>query len=286
MISVFGPRAEAIRHALPGDLHAIVFDENNVSEAAREALGRRERGERFYGLPLVDDLRVQSANEIARELLRLFPDAVTRFEAARMLGRGTLEVNGEPAANRWDEKKATQLLTKTNYVLGLCDELLVRTFFEYRKFAERRNFFGRAFRRLQLPASVPPFVRATPRRSSVVVWTGRRPVDDAATALIGLAAHAGTVVYVGERKVAEAGAGFIPRDGVEVAEELAHAACVVCIDPADPADAVALARAGVPVVAPLTSAAYESGEAIFSWDAADATALPGLVAAACARAGA
>jgi hypothetical protein len=61
---------------------------------------------------------------------------------------------------------------------------------------------------------------------------------------------------------------------------------VVCIDPADPADAVALARAGVPVVAPLTSAAYESGEAIFSWDAADATALPGLVAAACARAGA
>jgi hypothetical protein len=286
MTSYFGAQAQRVLDALPAGLDAIVFDDSAIKQAAREAVRRRERAEHFYGLALIDDLRVRACYGAAHAINTALADPAQRAQAFHALPRGTLGMNGEPVANQWDPGKAVDYLTAVNYVLAMSDELLVRSFAEYQRFARLRHFNGRAFRRIRIASTVPAFERRPSERQSVAVWTGRRAATDATLALIGLEGFNGEVIYVGDANVMNVRAHRIARSDAALADVLGAAACVVCVDPADPADAAEFARCGVAVVAPLTCAAYEFHDAIVAWDAADATALPSAVAAALARAAA
>jgi glycosyltransferase involved in cell wall biosynthesis len=103
------------------------------------------------------------------------------------------------------------------------------------------------------------------------VWTGRRPAADATLALIGLEEFRGDVSYVAGAPLPHVRGRWIAPDDPAVIDALAVAGCVICIDPSDPSDAVAFARRDLPVVAPVTSAAYEFVDGIVSWDAANGT---------------
>jgi hypothetical protein len=283
MLSTFGQHADRIRGALPPGLSAVVYDEDNVGMAVLEAVGRRERAERFYALALVDDLRVSICNQVANELNVAPGDFAARQARVAALGRGELVVNGEPVLNFWDPKKASERFTKVNNVQGLCDEVLFRSYFEYNAYARHPRSNAGRFRVIKLADGVPPFERQTAERSSVLVWTGRRYTAVATLALMGLEAFDGNVAYVGDAPLPQIRARFIPRDPSALADALRSSGCIVCADPADPADAVAFAQRNVPVVAPLTSGAYEFVRGIVSWDAGDAISLPAAVTAALAR---
>ncbi len=87
MISTFGPQAERIRAALPADLDAIAFDEAGLGLAYVDAVARRERGERFYMLPLFDNLRVSVYNAVGA-MINGHTDPDERYGACRQLGAG------------------------------------------------------------------------------------------------------------------------------------------------------------------------------------------------------
>ena len=138
-------------------------------------------------------------------------------------------------------------------------------------------------RRIAIPAVMPDFESRNAGGPSVLVWTGRRDTALATIALMGLESFDGDVAYVGDAPLPNVVGRFVPRGDAAIAEALRSAGCIVCVDPADPADAAAVARKNVPIVAPLTSRAHEVAEGIVVWDAADAAALPRAVAAALAR---
>ena len=283
MLSTFGPHADRIRSALPSGLNAVVYDEDNVGMAVLDAVGRRERAERFYGLALVDDLRVSICNQVANELNVAPGDFAARGTRIGALGRGELVVNGEPVRNFWDPNKASERFTKVNNVQGLCDEVLFRSYFEYATYARHPRSNAGRFRVIKLADGVPAFERQPDKRPSVLVWTGRRHGAIATLALMGLEAFDGDVAYVGDAPLPQIRARFVPRDSSALTDALRSSGCIVCADPADPADAVAFAQRSVPVVAPLTSGAYEFARGVVSWDAGDAISLPAAVGSALAQ---
>jgi Glycosyl transferase family 2 len=272
MISVFGPRAERIRDALPPELDAVVFDESGVGHAARDAAERRARGERFSGMALFDGERVKMNATFAAELNRGVTDPERRYYSVMMYGRGQ-SLGGETLPDFFaGEYDAIQAAAQS--VLAHADELLVRSFAEYAALCVRSEFYrSRPFRRIALAHTVPAFDHEPAKAPSVVVWTGRRDTADATFALIALEEFRGEVAYVGDEPIAGVAARFIARNDPSLPEALGVAGCVVCIDPADPADAVAFARRGMPVVAPVTCGAYEFAEGVLPWDMADGAQL-------------
>ena len=86
--------------------------------------------------------------------------------------------------------------------------------------------------------------------------------------------------YVADAPVPNLRARFIDRADPALGTELALAACIVCTDASDPSDAVAFARAGAAVVAPLTSGAIESAGSVVTWDAGHIGTLARAVATA------
>ena len=67
-LAKFNPAADRRRDALPAGLRAVVFDASSVPHAYLESVARLERGERFYALPLFDDLRVSAYTTAAASI--------------------------------------------------------------------------------------------------------------------------------------------------------------------------------------------------------------------------
>jgi hypothetical protein len=135
-----------------------------------------------------------------------------------------------------------------------------------------------------LRAEIPAFERVAPKRPSVVVWNGIRPVADAATALFGLGEFRGDITYVADEPIqAETGARFMRPNDVELPEVLGRSAVVICTDPTDPADAAAFAETGIGVISPLSARAYEFAHGIVPWIGTDASKIYAAVAIALAR---
>lgn len=285
MLSTFGHHAERIRVDLPPDLSAIVYEDDdfNLGRAVLEAVARRERGERFYGLALVDDVRIAACNRVASEINRAFSDPTQRRECLAELARGELPVNGSPVKMMWDPAQTTARFVKVRFVLGLCDEVLFRSFYACSAYLKEAFYISSRSRRLTIPHVVPDFEADAAGRPSVLIWTGRRDASIATLALMGLDEFAGDVAYVGEAPLPNVRGRFVPREGGAVEKALGNAGCVVCVDPADPADAAAFSHRNMPVVAPLTSGAHEVVERVVVWDAADACALSGAVSSALGR---
>jgi hypothetical protein len=278
MISIHGRRAEKMRAALPPGIDAVVFDESGVLDAAREGAERRRRGERYAVMAVIDDSRVRLNSSAAVEISRATNDLEYRYYSCLQLARGQTLVGNEPIRAAW-EREALALRAAVLSVISEADEVLVRSNAEIAAFYQwSAACRGRVFRRVLLADSVPAFERRLPDRPSVVVWTGLRDTVDATLALIGLEEFRGDVTYVGDAPLPRVAGRFIARTDPALSEVLAVAGCIVCIDPADPTDAAAFARRGVPVVATTTSAAYEFVDGVISWDAGDSSRLSFAVA--------
>jgi hypothetical protein len=278
--SFFGPLAEAVAGRLPAGLHAIVDDETGVTGAYREAVRRRERGERFYLLLLADDRRVTVCNKFVNALNVQYTNGDDRQVLADQLSKGLLKINGEVVANHW--LGAHPFGQAARELAGLCDELLVRSYSEY----ERLLTFGcfpKQFRRILLKPNVPAMEPHPALTPCVVVWPGSRPASDLTLALIGLEQFRGKVIYVAKEQLPNVRGQFVAFGAPNMQAALESASCIVCVDAGDPSDAVELAKRGKSVVAAATSGAHEFAVGVVPWDAGSAMDLATCVAIAHGR---
>jgi hypothetical protein len=287
MISAFGPVAEEYASRL-GDLDAVITDVERIPAAYAEALQRRERGETFYGLVCVEDSRVRFGQRLVDEILSNMADYDFRRLVLDQFTAGVSPVNGVPAAQAWQRPADVEAII--NEFLALCDAVLVRSYAEASRIL--RSFAASYPPRPAPPtyrvlasSTVPVVRRERPDRMGVVVWAPRRPSAECALALHGLVELRGdlTCVTAGGEMLSQTRVTCVRPDDPSVERALSRAAVIVCIDAADPSDAVAFARAGYGVVAPVTSGAHEFAGEIVAWDAIDARQLYTAMAAASAR---
>jgi hypothetical protein len=287
MIEAFGPRAQRYAAGL-GDLDAIVADLDGVGEAYAAAVRRRETGAPFYAMLLLDDPRVSFGRRFAEQILAHNPDYDARRLIFDQLARGELPVDGARIDTRWPlDARLAYVCTE---FLGLGDAMLVRSYAEAARLAQsfaqvnpRRQV--RPIERILAAGDVPVVTRVRPERPCVVVWGPQTTARECALALHGLSEFHGELVCVssGGPRPARIDASFLAPGDAPVRAVLGRAAAVVCVDHGDPADAVAFARLGYGVVAPITSGAHEFAGTVVVWDALDARALFTAVAVAIAR---
>jgi hypothetical protein len=267
MISAYGPQATRFAARL-GDLDAVITDVGTIATAYAEAVRRREIGAPFYGLVCLDDPRAAFGFAIGDQVLAQVTDDASRRIVLARLAAGTLPVNGVPAAEAWRPNPDVEALVCE--FLALCDAVLVRSFAEARRVL--RAFAG-AFpphpspstERVLAASTVPRVPRAG--GDAVVLWAPERSEAACALPRYGLAS-AGSEV-----RCLSAGTSLPAAE-----EALARAAVIVCADASDPSDAVAFARLGYGVIAPITSGAHEFAAGVIPWDVLDALALPAAVA--------
>lgn len=286
MISTFG--AEAVRYARGlSDLDAVVTTIDRIADAFLEAVKRRHAGRPFYAMVLFDDPRIAFGYAFGEAILATEPDYDRRRLLIDQLTRGTLVVDAGRVDGLWKIDSMVEGVVTEFYALA--DAALVRSYAE----AARVNaMFARVTPRRPLPplvrilaaADVPQPVRVRPELPGVVVWGPHRPAIHAALHLHGMAEFFGevTCVSAGGPLPGRTTARFcLPTDPV-VDEALARASAVVCVDPSDPSEAVAFARRGYGVVAPLTAGAHEFCDVV-TWDALNARFLHTAAAVALSR---
>jgi hypothetical protein len=287
LISAFGP--QAIRYARGlGDLDAVIAEVGNLGQGYVEAVKRLESGRPFYCMLLLDDPRVAFGNAYGEQILSQIPDYDRRRIVLEQLALGALPVNGPRVDTVWHFDPVMQGMASE--FLGLGDAVLVRSYGEIPRLQRwcantipPRSMYRTV--RILAEASVPIVERIRPEHPAVVVWAPHRPASDCALALHGLLEFHGDVICVssGAPFPTHARATFLEPGGPAVAAALSRAPAIVCVDPADPSEAVAFARRGYGVVAPLTSGAYEFAPEIVTWDAIDARRLFTAVAVAVTR---
>jgi hypothetical protein len=287
VIKAFGPKATAYAERL-GEVNAIVADPEVVGTAYQEAVRWRNEGGSFYGVVCVDDPRVAFGYAHAEAIFRQLPDFDARRYVVDQLVIGAMSINGKRADEVWPFEPALEHIFVE--FLTACDGLLVRSYEEHARVA---GWFARdPVRRLLPPVerilaatSVPAAERVRPERPSVVVWAPGRTAIECALHLHGLAELHGelTCVSQGGELPSKCSATFLLPNDARIADVLGRAAAIICSDPSDPSDAVAFARAGFGVVAPITSGAHEFASNVVVWDALDARFLYTATAVAVAR---
>jgi hypothetical protein len=255
VISAFGARARSFAAQL-GDLEAVIADASTIGEAYPEAVRRRQLGRPFYGMVLYEEPRAQTTLAYARQVLA----QVTGFDARRaaldQLGLGRLALGAQAAESLWTTPAETQRLM--DEFLSLANGTLVRSYAE----ASRLDALSSRPRSIEPVLSIPkvPAVRPRPgKRPGVVIWAPERVADFVAWYACALAEFIGdvTCVTLGGAVPADMPARFISPLDPALNEILAAAQCVLCPDPDDPGAAVAFARAGFGVAAPLASGVQE-----------------------------
>jgi hypothetical protein len=117
----------------------------------------------------------------------------------------------------------------------------------------------RPFEVVVLEPPLPEVERRAPERPAVVIWAPERDVNTAAVHAFALAEVHGAVTLVSADGLVPPGTrvAALRFDDPRVAEVLATAGSVVLTDATDPGAAVAFARRGYGIVAPVTSGAHE-----------------------------
>jgi hypothetical protein len=287
MISAFGAGAQRYARALGvGTFDAVIADQGAIGSAYIEAIARRERGEAFYTMVLWDDPRVAFGYRYANQILAQLEDYDFRRIVLDQLTLGSLPVNGLPISSAWKADPTLEGIATEFLALG--DAMLVRS---YAEIASMETWFtGTIPPRIMPPiervlanVTLPVAARERPAAPSVVIWAPHREAIETALHLEALTDFHGAVTCVtaGGPPPARGGAAFLaPGDAASV---LLTASVIVCMEPNDPADAVAFARLGYGVVAPATSGAHEFAGDILPCDPLNPRFMFTAVAAAMAR---
>jgi hypothetical protein len=287
MIDAYGPTAERYARGL-GDIELVITDVQHLGNAYFGAVQRLETGVPFYSMLLVDDPRVDFGYRYGEQIMAQLANGETRSAALEQLVQGSLPVNGMRADAVWQIDRALEGMCIEFLALGTT--VLIRSFAEV---ARLQRWAVSAFPPRPLPpierilatASLPEIDRVASPAGGVVVWAPHRPALECAIALHGLAGFQGELSCVssGGPLPSHSAANFFRAGEAGVAAVLGRASAIVCVDPNDPSDAVAFARLGFGIIAPLTSGAHEFASNVVAWDALDAQLLPAAVTAAFAR---
>ncbi|HEV8022123.1 MAG TPA: glycosyltransferase family A protein [Candidatus Lustribacter sp.] len=263
MISAFGPHAERYASGL-GDMSAIVAEPDFTPSAYREAVRRRERGEPFYGMLLYDDPRAALAALVAPQILDKIPHHDYRLHAFRDLAKDQLTIDGRTSGQVWS--LPPMALTVASDYLRLCDAMLVRSYAEYDRISAAFAVARPVERILAEPHL--PNVQPAPQRPGVIVWAPHETLGTVAMLAFGLTEFLGdvTVVWPGGALPHFPAMRSVAPDDPGLAAVLASAGVIVPASLGDPGAAVAFARRGYGVAAPVTSGATEFVPAVAPFD--------------------
>ena len=258
MISTYGPLAQRYAQAL-GDLDAIVTEPAYIIEAYIEAVRRRYAGELFYGMFLLEENHDRVLTAFASAVLAQTPDDDRRRWILNNVNAGGVTISGRPGPEVLAEPILTpELVRGAIEFLNVCPALLVRSTLEYERISTALNR-RRPFEVVVLEPVLPEVERRVPERPAVVIWAPERDVTTAALHAFALAEVHGEVTLVSADGLVPPGAtcSALRIDDPRVAGVLATAGSVVLTHATDPGAAVAFARRGYGIVAPVSSGAQE-----------------------------
>jgi len=254
---------------LTGIESAIVSDVEITTRAYIAAVEQRETGRPFYGMVLAEEPRSRAILHVSASLAAQVPDLDMRRAVIEKFCSGTLAINKEQTSQSLWSTVDTSQQQVTGEFVTLCDALLVRSHAEYARLLPSLKR-PRRFEPVVVEPVIPAFERVLPKRPAVVVWAPERPSALVTVHALSLLDFLGDVTFVTSDGAALAGyRGDFVRVGRDLPEILARACCVLCVDPDDPGAAVAFARRGVGVVAPLTSGAHEFVRDVVPFDMGD-----------------
>jgi GT2 family glycosyltransferase len=262
---VFGPRSGVYAQGLTGIDDAVVTDAESLPYAYAAAVRCREAGAPFYGMLLYEDRHARVLLQNAAGVASQVPDIDLRLAMIELLCSGDLKIGDGHARDLWPEPEAG-LIPVAGEFFALCDAMLVRSYAEFQRLAPLLKRPRRVEPVLVEPV-IPAFARSKPARPSVVVWAPGRPSVQVVLHALALTEFLGEVTYVtSDGAVLPGYNGRFVRAGTDLPEILERACCVLCVEPDDPGAAVAFARRGVGVVAPLTSGAHELVRDVVTFD--------------------
>lgn len=271
MISAFGPVAERYAAEM-GDLDAIVVEPLHLVDGYIEAVRRRSAGESFYGMLLLEENRDRTMSLLAPGVLGETTGPDFQRAALNGIGTGGVTVNGRPAREWLDEPDLgdNTLRNAAGEFLLLCPALLVRSLAEYRRVSAMWGRRQRPFDLIVLEPALPAVERRLPSRPGVVLWAPERDAKAVTLHAFALTEIHGDVTLISADGVVPFGstATTYRHGDPRIADALAVATCIVVPNATDPGAAVAFARRGYGVVAPLASGANEFVQNLQTYDPA------------------
>jgi glycosyltransferase involved in cell wall biosynthesis len=255
MIAAFGPRALEFASRL-GDLDAIVADEAHIMAGFADAVRRRERGEAFYGMVLVEQRRPREILGLASQIMAAFDNYDQRRISLDRLALGTLTIDGRPSSELWADDTLADLGVRE--FLSLCTAGLARSYADWALIATKMPR-PRPFEVVVSEPAVPVVARAPAAGPSVVVWAPNNHAGFVAWHAFALNEFRGDVTCVCGNLDAPVGvaARFILPQDPSLERIVSAASAIVCPDPHDPGAAIAFARQGFGIVAPFSAGVHE-----------------------------
>jgi hypothetical protein len=259
MISAFGPAAERYAAAL-GALDAIVIDPSHLLEGYVEAVRRRSAGESFYGMLLLDENRDRTMTVLAPMVLLEAPGPDHQRAILNGIGVGGVTINGRPGREALADPdlEDASLRSAAGEFLLLCPALLVRSVAEYQRLSALRPRL-RPYEIIVVEPALPAAERRAPVRPGVVLWAPERDATAVTLYTFALSEIHGDITLVSADGIVPSGstATAYRAGDPRIADALATATCVVVPHATDPGAAIAFARRGYGVVAPVASGAHE-----------------------------
>ena len=259
MIATYGPRADLYAAAL-GDIEAIVVEPALLVHGHLEAIRRRSLGESFYGMLLIEEHRDRTMSALAPAVLEQTKDSDRQRVLLSSVEAGSVLLNGKPGHELLAEPDLSDPLVQlaATEFLALCPAVLVRSLAEYDRISTWTPR-TRPYELVLIEPSVPVVERRAGARPGVVIWAPERD-----SLFVSLHAFALAEIHADVTVVSHDG-GVVPGLAVttyrigdpRVDDALAGANCVVLTDATDPGAAVAFARQGYGIVAPVSSGAHE-----------------------------
>jgi len=255
VISAFGARARAFAQQA-GELEAVITDTESLGLAYCEAIRRRELGRSFYTMVLHAEPRAQTTLTYASAVAAQIASFDERRALLDQLGAGRLVLGPQPAQALW--VTPPEIERTIGEFLSLGNGALVRSYAE----AGRLDAMSARPRSIEPVVAEPQLPAVRPRFGAfpgVVIWAPDRPAAFVAWYACALAEFFGDVTCVtsGGSAPSNVPARYVTALDPRLDAILAGAQCVVCADPDDPGAAVAFARLGFGVAAPLASGAQE-----------------------------
>jgi hypothetical protein len=251
---------------------AIVAEPAQILPAYFEAVRRRTLGESFYTLLMIEDNRDRTMTNLAPEVLLDSPDPDRRRAILYGVATGKVVLNGKAGTELLAEPNLGEptLRTGATELLSLSPALLVRSVAEYHRVSAlaRRT---RPYELILLEPSLPAVERHAPARPGIVLWAPERNAMSVALYAFALSEIHADVTIVSADGIGLNGSTAVTlRVGdPRVAPALAAATCIVLCDATDPGAAVAFARRGYGIVAPISSGAQEFVQNAYLYDPAE-----------------
>ena len=267
MITAYGKRAEDYALGL-GDVEAIVCEPATMAAAYIEAVARREQGSPFYGMVLFDEPRSHAILHTTHQLLPQIAELDAKPAIVNSFAGGMLPMGpGKFSRDLWSTVDQPLKDVVTEFAL-LCDAMLVRSNTEYGRLLALCTKRRPRFETVIVEPVLPQAERRLPVRPGVVVWAPGRPSQYIAYHALALIEFRGDVTCLTSdgAVLPDSTARFVMPNDPYVREALETATCVVCVEPEDPGAAVAFARRGYGIVAPLTSGAHEFVRDVVTFD--------------------